>query len=109
MRGEEKTRDRKRRRCLAGAADREVAEANDRQADAAALRLQSQRRHRSVEPGKRTEQTSFSRLPPGGGLAHQSMTPKKPVPDLVPRGNRFSPTVMREFYDACCSSRRRTR
>jgi hypothetical protein len=55
MRGEEKAPDRKRRRCLAGAADGEITEANDRQADAAALCLQSQRRHRSVEPGERTE------------------------------------------------------
>ena len=50
MRGEEKAPDRKRRRRLAGAADGEITEANDRHADAAALCLQSQRRHRSVEP-----------------------------------------------------------
>jgi hypothetical protein len=88
--------DRERRRRLAGAADRQVAKTDDRDAGTAARLPHPQPCCRAVKGRQGTEQTSSPRLPPEGGLAHQSMIPKS--------GSRFSAQIIRYLYDACCWS-----
>src|ERR1700686_1459237 len=64
-------RPRERRRRLAGAAGREIAEADHRHAGALALRLNAPPCHRAVNGGKGSEQAAAAVAPPEGGLAHQ--------------------------------------
>ncbi len=70
VRGQKEPRYRESRRRLAGAADREVAEADDRNADAAAGRIHPPRRDRAVDAGEGAKETAASRLPPKRRLAH---------------------------------------
>jgi hypothetical protein len=79
-------RDRQRRRRLAGAADGEVAEANDKHAGAMPLRMHAKRRYRAIDLTKWGKQSSGAGLPPEGRRSHQSMIPKS--------GYRFSEKIM---------------
>src|SRR5580704_19466139 len=91
----QKMRHSQRRRSLAGAAGREIAEADHRHARRLALRLNAAPRHRAINGGKRREQAAAALAPPEGGLAHHSMISKKPAPDLIRGGYRFSDKIMR--------------
>src|SRR5580704_9040556 len=95
VRREQEMRYGQRRRCLAGAADCEIAEADHRHAGRRALRLNAAPRHRAIKGGKGREQAAAALAPPEGGLAHHSMIPKKPAPDLIRGGCRFSDKIMR--------------
>src|SRR5579862_1354821 len=95
MRRKQKMRYQKRRRRLAGAAGGEIAEADHRHAGRLALRLNARPRHRAINRGQGREQAAAALAPPEGRLAHHSMIPKKPAPDLIRGGYRFSDKIMR--------------
>src|SRR5580704_16934547 len=85
-------RHRERRRRFAGG---EIAEADHRHAGRLALRLNASPRHRAINGGQGGEQAAAALAPPEGGFAHHSMIPKKPAPDLIRGGYRFSDKIMR--------------
>src|ERR1700722_17012529 len=91
----QKMRHCERRRRLAGAAGGEIAEADHRDAGRLTLRLNASPRHRAINGGQGSEQAAAALAPPEGGLAHHSMIPKKPAPDLIRGGYRFSDKIMR--------------
>src|SRR3984957_12433304 len=80
-------RHRQRRRRLAGAAGREIAETDHRHAGWLALRLNAPPRHRAINGSQGREQAAAAFAPPEGRLAHHSMIPKS--------GYRFSDKIMR--------------
>src|ERR1700722_4264606 len=69
-RREQEMRHRQRRRRLAGAAGREIAETDHRHAGWLALRLNAAPRHRAIDGGKGRKQAAAAFAPPEGGLAH---------------------------------------
>jgi hypothetical protein len=70
MRGMQKVRYRKRRWCLAGAADGEIAETDDRHAGATSAQMHARGGYRAVYSRKGLEQAARAGLPPERGLAH---------------------------------------
>jgi hypothetical protein len=78
MRGEKKPPDRECRRCFSRPADRQVAEANSRNADAPSRRLHTPRSDRAIDGAERTEQGAASWSPPKGWLTHPSRILKNP-------------------------------
>ena len=74
MRGEEQAADLKRSRCLACAADREIAEANHRHTGGPSRRAHPERCRNSVDAGERAEPPAAAiRVPPEGRFAHQGL------------------------------------
>ena len=71
MGAEEEFSDSERRRRLAGAADRQIAEADHRNADALPWRLHTQRGHGAIDGGERTEHAATAGPPPKVGLTHE--------------------------------------
>src|SRR6476660_6186681 len=74
--GEEKARHRDRRRRLAGAADGEIAETDDRHAGTLPLGVHAPGSNSAVQPRERYEQPAAAALPPESRFAHQRVIPK---------------------------------
>jgi hypothetical protein len=74
------------RRSFAGAADREITQANNRQAGLLPWRPHSPSRHGAVKCSQRGDQSACSASPPKGGLAHQFVGSGTMAVMRVPRG-----------------------